>query len=785
MTLVDDELLVGPGQPPGEPGNRADAVTTTSSDEGIGDVVGPGAGEGTAEDAAVADQAPLPLLRTSLVVACSALAAGVMAGGLFEGFEGRVLAMLGAVCGVAVAAQASRRRSAFWANAALVLGVFGVAVAFVLPSGLDNVFRVGELLAEARGASRALRPPAELLPGWRLVIGFVMATIGVAAGWVAIELRRPALALMVPLPAVAFGAISVPEDQKVVSGIVAAVLFIVGLALLSSLQSLLDGGEQAPSLAYELKRAANALPLLAVLVGVLVLLAQTNILFPKPRYDPTRESVAPKATPLSKVKDRPLFTVASTVTGPWRIGVLDVYSDEEWRLPAFVDTALRPLPEDGIVDADLAPAASVQATFVVADLGGAVLPGVPGLAGITADGPRLTYDARTGNIRLAQGQVRAGLTYTVAAAALPSEDTLRASLLLEPATVPEDVRHTLDIPPPPPEVQSLLDQAPTANSWDRMDFMRRRLLETVVSHGPGTPVAVPPAKVADLLAGSKKGSPYEIVAAQAMLARWAGVPARIGYGYDGGTELPGSIREIRPKHGSSWLEVWFPGQKWLPVLGQPAKATASLQPEDVTVSAPGVEASSDIAVQLYFPLRTKAPSPFYAQVRRLVAIAVPVALLLALLYTAWPVAWKALRRHLARRRARAEGIQAEVAQAYTEFRDVCTDLGFKGRSMAPLAFLGVLVDDEEHTELAWLVTRVVWGDLRHVRTDEHASDAVELARTLRKRVARAQPVTIRMIAAVSRLSIRHPYAPELTAARRAARVLPVATSEEPVDAPAA
>ena len=28
-------------------------------------------------------------------------------------------------------------------------------------------------------------------------------------------------------------------------------------------------------------------------------------------------------------------------------------------------------------------------------------------------------------------------------------------------------------------------------------------------------------------------TPYEIVAAEALLARWAGVPARIGFGFDG------------------------------------------------------------------------------------------------------------------------------------------------------------------------------------------------------------------------------------------------------------
>lgn len=719
---------------------------------------------------------PLPPLRTGLVVGCSVAAAAVMSGGLFEGIEGRVYPVIAAACGVAVAAQASRRNSALWTNVTIIGGILATGLVLLLPAGIENLTRIGSILSEAKGASRVVRPPTEFLPGFRLIIGIVMATIGFVAGWVGIEFRRPALGLLIPLPAVAYGAISVPETEKVPSGIAAAALFVVGLAMLSSLQSLVDGSEQAPSLGYELRRVVRALPVLAVLVGVLALAAQSNFLFPKPRIDPARDSVAPKAVPLSEVEDRTLFTVTSAVTGPWRIGILDVYTDDEWRLPAFAESNLEKVPESGIVDPSLQ--ATLTAEFRIAGLGGAVLPGLPSTVGIKAQGPRLSYDERTGNIRQAQGQIRPGLAYTVTAAGLPTEDDLRKTTELQADSLPSEVRRALELPAPPPAVVALLQEAPTANLWDRLDFVRRRFLQTVVAAGPGTPTAVPPSKVEDMLAGSKEGSPFEIVAGQAMLARWAGVPARIGYGFDGGNELEGGIREIRPRHGSSWLEAWYPGFKWLPILGQPAKAKSSLQTDAPTNPVEGVEADTDIAVQVYFPLRIEGKSPLYAQIRRIVLFALPVILLGVLLYLTWPAAWKSWLRRRARRRAAREGVQAEVAQAYAEFRDTCTDLGIRGRSLSPLAFLDVLVDDEEHRELAWLVTRVIWGDLRHARAAEHASDAIELARALRKRVAQGQPASIRLIASVSRLSVRHPFAPELAKAAR--RPL-----EEPSDAHAA
>ena len=65
-------------------------------------------------------------------------------------------------------------------------------------------------------------------------------------------------------------------------------------------------------------------------------------------------------------------------------------------------------------------------------------------------------------------------------------------------------------------------------------------------------------------------------------------------------------------------------------------------------------------------------------------------------------------------------------------------------------------DDQQHSELAWLVTRALWGDLQEV-DPTLVSDAEELSRTLRRRLMQAQPITVRAVAAVSKLSLRHPY----------------------------
>jgi hypothetical protein len=104
-----------------------------------------------------------------------------------------------------------------------------------------------------------------------------------------------------------------------------------------------------------------------------------------------------------------------------------------------------------------------------------------------------------------------------------------------------------------------------------------------------------------------------------------------------------------------------------------------------------------------------------------------------------------------------------VAVAYAEWRDWGTDFGCYYPTDTPLMFIHRFPVDEEHQELAWITTRVLWGDLQESVTPELAVIAEELSRTLRRRMAMAQPATLRVVALVSRLSLRKPFLAEETA----------------------
>ncbi len=706
------------------------------------------------------DESERSPVRLAVAMAFPTLAAAVMAGGVFIGFDARLYAAVAGLLGVALAVLAARLRSPVAANLAIIGGLFAIGLLMVVPAGPGEVAAVRKLAAQAAASGDVLRPPVELTAGWQAILGWLMGIVGFAAAWLAVVVKRPSLGLLLPLPVAAIAGISVPEADQVASGLVVLVLFGIGLGVLSGAQSDdTSGDENVLPRGYEVRRALRAIPLLAVVTAGLFGLAQTDFLFPDPAIDPAQEPQKPKTVPLSDVADRVLFTVEAQISGPWRVGSLDVYEqkDGSWRLPAFSESELADVPRSGIVNQDLAP--GVRATFNIAGLGGTVLPGLPNTVGIVAEGPKLAYDARSGSIRVAQGQVQAGLRYTVAAAALPKIDDLRQVT----APTPKALARFAEIGPPPPAVVDLLDQSPKTSKWDQFDFLRTWILSNVTATGTGVPKSVPAERMQDMIAGSKEGSPYEIVAAQAMLARWAGIPSRIGYGFDGGELIDGKL-EVRPRNGASFPEVYFPDHGWLPVIGTPTKAKATVGGDPSTQQQdPSVLPSDEIQVGLFVPVLVPPESVLFERIRQGVLIAIPVVLLLLAAYVCFPALRKSLARGRRRNSARAAGSRARIALAYAEWRDLATDYGYRHDTDTPLMFLDRFAVDAEHTELAWLVTRALWGDLQDSATEELATWAEELSRALRRRLAQAHPSPVRAIAVVSRLSLRHPYAPELTA----------------------
>lgn len=695
------------------------------------------------------------LIRPLAVALLASGAAGLMTGGVFGSWAARFIASGAAVFGVlwSVLCLRSGRRTLLQLLLFPVASFIGLLSLIPTTEGPARMF---SLIGDAVSSGRVLRPPVPFDPGWRPVVIVLLSLVGYAAGWIAVAMQRPQLGLTLPLPVLGLTAISQPAEGEFVAGVLGFLPILLALALLF-------GGDTRRlselSAAFEIRRAVRGVPLLLGGVVLLVVFSQTDFLFPKPAYNPAEKPQKPKAIPLGQVRDRVLFEIDGDITGPWKTGVLDVYDGESWRLPPFDSKRMKRVRGDGAIDR--ARPGDVTVKFTIRDLGtNSVLPGVTGLTrfAVASGGPGgdVVYDPRVGVVRLATGRVPADMVYEMSLPAYPTGAQLATA---GPVTAELD-EDLVSIPKPTRVVRELLDEAP-AGPWERLDFLRSKLNSVVIAAGAGAPnKAVPPAKVDDLLVGSHEGTPFEIVAAEAMLARWAGIPSRIAYGFDGFLEEDGK-KVVRPKLGSNWLEAYFEGYGWVPLIGTPPKAKTSLDTDPNAKFDPDITPSDDVGVEIYIPIELENLVELYQQIRALLFRSLPYLAAAFATYLAFPSLRRAQRRRRRRTWAHARGYREEIAVEYCEFRDTAIDLNVGDPDDTPIEFLEQVVDDDEHAELAWLVRRITYGDLFDKATEEDADAAREMATSLRKRMLRAQPLQSRILAALSRASLREPYTNEV------------------------
>ena len=683
--------------------------------------------------------------RPVFVVAAAALATAGAAWMVTSLFRGGITPKLIALVGVAIGAglswvAASRGRAAAqWAVAPVAAAVGAVLVA---PAATGGTANLPGLVRDALRAGGLLQPPVPFEPGWRFLFVLLFAVVASAAVGLATATGRSRLAVAVPVPVTIAAALLQPEGRELVPAAVSGVLTIAALALAFGAET--PSGGTASTGQFEARRLVRAAALLAGLLVALIAISRAGFLFPTPDREeviPPQRPPAPPAEP-----DRVLFTVDSPRTVPLRVGVLDEYDGEAFMLPpvdpervvAVEDAAL---PDEG--------AETFQVTVEIADVRGATLPAPAGPVGFEGGG-EVEYDPRTGVFRLATGRAPKDYRYIIDAGAPPD-----GRALADAAAAPAEIADAFtSVPPPPNEVVSLLAQAPE-NAFDRLQFVRQALYNSVVAAGAGAPVEVTPARVGEMLQPGAEATPYEITAAEVLLARWAGIPARLGFGFYGGDEVDG-LRQFRPKHGAAWLEAYFGNHGWTPLVGTPPRAKASVS-ENEKNEDPAVLATQDLALIVYVPVELDTIELLYQRLRYWASIIVPLLLAIGLAVAAWPFAAKVARSWQRRRWATAKGIEGRILTSYAEFRDLAYDLNIGDQRAAPLEFLAQVAPDIEHEELAWLVTRALWGDLRRDLRVEDAEAAEEMARSVGRRLAGAQTAVNRVLGAVARASLRSPY----------------------------
>ncbi|MCW2570733.1 MAG: hypothetical protein JWO88_791 [Frankiales bacterium] len=676
---------------------------------------------------------------------------GWVAGSIFSGLLPRAVGLLGAILGVGVVLVSTRTRRPSLVQYAGAVVALVLGALLVVPFAQGSADLPSLVLEVLRGGGLG-QPPVAFDPGWRFLLLVATALLGQTSAGLALAYGRPRIAAAVVLPFVIGGSLLQPPSSELSSTLVALLLLVASMAVSYGADLAADGSTSG---GFELRRLARGAAALVALGIVLTGASHVGFLFPPPSAQAVVPSMRPPTPP--PAPDRVLFTVTADRPMTWRLGTLDVYRRTAWLTPPYDVSAL--IPVNGPVRATsadtrgpLATQGSTTIRYRLGDYGGKALPGAADP--LVVRGRGIVYDPRTQALRTLGTRLAQGTSYDVTVPAVPT-----GAALSKAGPPSEVVQQFLDAPPAPAAVTALLAQAPT-NPFARLQFVRRAYFARVVAAGAGNPVDVPPERVTEMLQG-KEASPYEITAGEALLARWAGVPARIGYGWYGGQPTKDAHTvEIRPRNGATWLEAYFEGSGWVPIVGTPPRAKSSLRPGQRN-NDPSVRPTDELALVVYAPVKLRSIRLAYVLVRYYALRALPLALLGLLLLVFYPGAVKVVRRVLRRRAARRLGPPAQIAASYGELRDLATDLNIGGPALSPLELVDRVDPDAEHRELAWLVTRALWGDLARDLQPADVDAADEMSRSVAKRLRQAQPAFARMAAVSSRMSLHNPWTREL------------------------
>ena len=701
------------------------------------------------DDEELAQVSTVQLALVAISATLSALGAAWMVGGMFRGVEARLIAITGVLLGAGLSYAGTRWRANLLHYLVLPLSLL-VGAGLMAPASGGGTSSLPALVKDAVTSSQVLQPPIDFAPGWRLILVVLLALVTAASSGLALSLRRTRLAVAVPVPLTLAAALVQPAGTAIATGAVSVGLVVMALATSYAA----DGVGDTFDSGFELRRLGRSAAAGVLLIAALLAASRVTFLFPDKQQ---HHVIPPRKPPVSPPQpDVPLYHVKGTLTEPLRVGVIDVYDRKQqaWLLPPVDNQRLNrltlPANIPGQNDITGPPA---QITVTIEQATGHLM---PDLASTTrVDGhSTVNWDPRTQTLALADRPVYTGQTYTLSA---PPEPT-GAQLSAATGKVPAGMAQFLIAPPVPPIVQQLLSKAPPGK-YAQLQYLRAALYKHFTAAGQGKPTDVSADRVVQLLQGGT-GNPYELTASEGLLARWAGIPSRIGYGYYNGTRLSDGETEFRPDNAATYLEVWFAPYGWVPIVGVPPHAQASLSTNQQKQN-PNIQAAPDLDLQVFLPTRIPPQIPLYEYVWYYAVRVLPFVAGALLLLISYPVVLKRIRRRRRSRWAAARGPAGAVAVAYCGLRDLVIDLGLPGRGTTPLELVELVAEDEEHAELAWLVTRGLWGDLRDTLTDEDAAAAVALARSVGSRIAKAQPETARLLATVSRASLRSPYSIEV------------------------
>ncbi len=265
----------------------------------------------------------------------------------------------------------------------------------------------------------------------------------------------------------------------------------------------------------------------------------------------------------------PVMRVPATSDRLWRTGVLTTYDGRAWSPFQAPPMASGPQDPLGLGDVDTEGGALVASARVrtdrVTDLGG--LRGglaLPGHAVAVRADAEVFRPASWGTLAVAGGTA----AYEVDSLAVPDATVARDVVGSDPAGdlwtwLPDTVTT---------RTRELAEEV-TRGAGTRAEVVAAVEQHLRTSYGYDLDSPVPPDgqdAVDHFLFDARVGFCQQFAAAEVVMLRSLGVPARMAVGYSGGRDVGDGRREVTADRSHAWVEVWQPGTGWAPSDPTPA-----------------------------------------------------------------------------------------------------------------------------------------------------------------------------------------------------------------------
>lgn len=546
---------------------------------------------------------PIPVLA-GLATFCTALCLG----NLFDGLRWWLVPVLGAIVVAGLAGELARRVRALVVVMPLVYLVAGWL--YVIPVSTrgspfsskislapwGSTWSALQSLAHSGSSDiRALSVPVPQRPGFLFLTVAGVYLIAALVDAIAVALQRPAAAGLPLLALLAVPAAVVDRGVGLLA-FLAASLAYVALLLASGRRKLTSWAKLPAGSATGIRRVTGAT---ARRVGAVAIIASLVLAVIVPRYSGIArqhrggggsgsatviEPVVTLAQQLHSSVNQPLLSVRTTAPDYLRLTALEHFDGETFTLGSLTAGANAKVSH-GLPAVAPGPTQRVEATVDVRPVlhqRYLPVPYQPTKIDVAGDW-RLA--GRNFTIFSAQTDTSKAHYTVTSQVAVPTPESLRAESA--GGTVPSDVTPSTELPADlPVRVHQLADTLTSGlvTEYDKaaaiQEYLRSPLFHYNLNGAPTGADAL-----SQFLFVSRTGYCEQFAGAMVVLARIAGIPARVAVGFTPGKLQTDGSWLITNHDAHSWPELWFPQAGW--VRFEPTPRDASTVPPGYTVPPVG------------------------------------------------------------------------------------------------------------------------------------------------------------------------------------------------------